>query len=175
MENRAHSRPSGAPRRSQASADTSGAPKRPARVMPLLTAEETEGAILRIAGCLADDAGRNPSTRATHQAYVTGAIALATTLGVLSDARGVQVLAAAVAVFDGVATADPKRLAQADPAFAALVAAVRKNKGASLRSPLAMAQLSPAVGTAKLGRLMSAGIVGPADLTGFHPVIAGEC
>jgi hypothetical protein len=128
-----------------------------------------------MAAGLSADAARAPEARRAHQAFVNGAIALAGALGMLTDARAVQVMRAVEAVFDGVAGVDPKRLAAADPAFAALVAAVRRNRGASINSPLSMAQLSPAVATAMLGRLVDAGIVGPADCNGFHHLIAGEC
>jgi hypothetical protein len=175
MENRAQTRQDGATRRSGNASNTKAAPRRSRGVQPLMTREQTEGVILRMAAGLASDAARAPDARRAHLAYVNGAIALATALGVLTDARAVEVMRATAAVFDGVATTDPKRLAASDPAFAALVAAVRRNRGASLSSPLSMAQLSPAVATAMLGRLVDAGIVGPADLAGFHPVVAGEC
>ncbi len=175
MENRAQNRQGGTTRRTGTSTNTTAAPRPPRSVEPRLTREQTEGVILRMAGGLAADAARAPDARRMHQAYVNGAIALATALGVLTDARAVEVMRAAAAVFDGVAGVDPKRLAAADPAFAALVSAVRRNRGASLNSPFSMAQLSPAVATAMLGRLIDAGVVGPADCNGFHPVIAGEC
>jgi hypothetical protein len=129
--------------------------------------------ILRMAASLSADATRSAAAHEAHVAYVSGALALAVSLGVLTDERGLEVRRAALVLFE--AAAVPERAHRADPAFAAMVSAVRKKGGASLDAPLPMAELDRRAATAMLGRLMAAGIVGQADVTGFHPVIAGEC
>ncbi|MGE7139636.1 hypothetical protein ACQKIE_18575 [Luteibacter sp. NPDC031894] len=126
-----------------------------------------------MAAVLSVDAAMSPEALREHIAYVGGALALAVTLGVLSDHRALEVRKACLGLFDGVR--HPRREHRADPAFAAMVSAVRRNGGASLEAPLPMAELPRAAATAMLGRLMTAGIVGAADLAGFHALTTGEC
>lgn len=173
MENRSHRPTRAATRRSQGSWNTTTAGKDSKAVHAALSPEQTEGTILRMAGVLSADAARHPSAHKEHVAYISGALALATSVGVLTDERALEVRRAALALFE--AACYPEREYRADPAFAAMVSAVRKKGGASVDAPLAMAELGSTAAKAMLGRLMAAGIVGAADAAGFHPVIAGEC
>lgn len=163
-----------APTRPSAGSSNTGAASRWQNALqPLLSPEQTEGAILRMAAVLSADATRSTVALREHVAYVGGALALAVSLGLLTDHRALEVRKACLGLFDG--ARHPAGEHRADPAFAAMVSAVRRNGGASTDAPLPMAELTRPAATAMLGRLMAAGIVGAADLTGFHPVIAGEC
>lgn len=138
--------------------------------------QETEGAILRTAACLSQDLALHPGARASHISHISGMLGMAVTLGALPDDRAVQIRSACVQILDGaIGSATPLRNA-ADPAFAAVTAAVRRHGGASLNEPLAMAGLDPGVAAQYLGRLIAARIVGGADASGFHPTLAeGTC
>jgi len=173
MPNHAQRAPRASTQASARSPNTSGGPRVPNAAQPRLLAEHTEGCILRMAAVLSADAAKSPATLREHIAYVSGALALAVSTGALSDQRALEVRKACLGLFDG--ARQPRAEYRADPAFAALVSAVRRNGGASLDAPLPMAELTRTAAAAMLGRLMATGIVGAADLTGFHPVIAGEC
>ena len=132
------------------------------------SAAQTECVVLRMAGSLSVDAARHPSARSTHLAYITGALALAVSLDVLADDRALELRQACIALFDAAAEGGAERLKSSDPAFARVVSAVRRNGGASLVQPLAIAELSRPEAARMLSRLVATGIVGPADLAGFH-------
>lgn len=139
----------------------------------LMSPEQTEGVIIRAAGCLSQDLANHPSARTCHLSNISGMLGLAVALGILTDDRAVEIRRATVELFDGAVQGGNSRRHVADPTFAAIVAAVRRHKGASLNEPLAMAELSPGDAAQFLGRLISARIVGQADASGFHPAIEG--
>jgi hypothetical protein len=126
-----------------------------------------------MAGVLSADVASHPQARPQHLAYVSGAIALAMALGVISEERALQIRRASVDLFDGAAR--PLRAGAADPAFATLVTAVRRHGGASLNEPLAMAELSPSRAAHMLARLIATGVVDGGDVTGYHRAAKGEC
>jgi hypothetical protein len=173
MPNNAQRSTRGDTRAAGRSSNTTAAHRSGKGVQPLLTAEQTEGVVMRMAAVLSADAAKSTTARAQHIAYVGGALALAVSLGVLSDDRALEVRRAAIALVD--AAALPAREYRADPAFAVMVSAVRKKGGASLDAPLPMAELDRTAAVAMLGRLMAAGIVGGPDAAGLHRIIAGEC
>ncbi|WP_036129192.1 hypothetical protein [Luteibacter mycovicinus] len=146
-----------------------------ARQQALLTPGQTEGVILRMAGVLSADMAGHPQVRAKHLAYVTGALHLAVALGALTDARAVAVRQAAVDLFDGAPRSGSVRAGAADPAFAALVATVRRNGGASMNEPLPLAELPPSKAAHMLARLIASGVVDGGDVTGFHRATKGDC
>ncbi|WP_199098987.1 hypothetical protein [Dyella sp. ASV21] len=132
-----------------------------------------EAITLRLALTLSRDVSRNPQACAAHSAYINGAIGMALSLGLLSEDRAMQLRKACGQMMTG-ATLPPSDVPTIDPAYARIIVAVRRNAGATLTSPIEMADLGTTGARAVLARLQQDGIVGEPDMLGFYPLRAGE-
>jgi hypothetical protein len=143
------------------------------RVGNMATHAAAEMVILRVAEVLSRDATRNPHTREAHTAYVSGAIGMAISLGVLTEDRAMQLRKACGLMMTGATIPEPGAVA-IDPDYARIIVAVRRNAGATLTTPVELADIGTTAAQDMLTRLQADGIIGEADMLGFYPLRAGE-
>lgn len=135
-------------------------------------ASSAELAALRLAETLSRDTARNPLTLNTHIAHVNGAIGMALSLGILTEDRAMQLRKACGQMMTGAPL--PASEANIEPGYARIIVAVRHNAGASLTKPDELADMGVVAARSMLDRLQADGILGEADMFGFHPLRAGE-
>jgi hypothetical protein len=131
---------------------------------------EAESIVLRMASSLSLDTARHPQARPEHLAHLGGAIALALSLGCLSEPRAVRLRTACATLLDGAIEKRCSTRAAVDRPYRTFVAEVRRNGGVSESSPPAMAELSRGSARLMLQLMKDDGLIGEPDIFGFHSV-----
>src|ERR1700744_5337347 len=134
--------------------------------------------VMRMANRLGLDARTNPDAAKQHAAYVNGAIALALTMGVLTEERALALRAACGQLIGGTGLpATSPSLIDAlrdDTAYARLVVAVRRPGGAPMTPPIDIAALGSADAKEMLDRMQPDGVIKPPDMFGHYAIATVE-
>lgn len=130
--------------------------------------------IMRMANRLGLDAKINPDAAKQHSAYVNGAIALAMTMGILTDERALALRVACGELIGGAGIpATSPSLIEAlsdDTAYARIVVAVRRHGGATITTPIELAELGSPRAREMLDRMQRDGVIKAADMFGHYTI-----
>jgi len=137
-----------------------------------------ELAVLRMANRLGLDAKTNPEAAKQHSAYVNGAIALAITMGILTEERALALRAACGELIGGVGlpATSPSLIGalRGDSAYARIVVAVRRHGGATATTPVELAELGTSQAREMLDRMQRHGVIKAPDMFGHYAIATVE-
>lgn len=134
--------------------------------------------VMRMANRLGLDARTNPDAAKQHAAYVNGAIALALTIGVLTEERALALRAACGQLIGGIGlpATSPSLIGalRDDAAYARIVVAVRRHGGATVTTPIELAELGSSNAKEMLNRMQRDGVIKPPDMFGHYAIATVE-